>query len=202
MRLFIENIFTVAALVGTEAWFLHGYFAGQPDFEPAIAFIAAVGIILAKEPLKAKFSGISDDPSHDQSLFQKFLVTLPTEPTVRLLKEQDFGDSFRKKNIDPLFEFSATWGNVENEFIDPKLEKEKKSLLALANQLVNEIAARTVPVGSTQGNISVFSDQLRATGNPRPPNVLEDARVLNAKASEFVPRYEAFVRTCRAKLTR
>ena len=46
MRPLVENIFAVGAVIGTEAWFLHGYFAGKPEFEPAIAFIAALGVLL------------------------------------------------------------------------------------------------------------------------------------------------------------
>jgi hypothetical protein len=199
LRRFVEDLFAVAVLVGAEAWFLKGYFSGQPDFEPAIAFVAALGILLAKEPLRAKFSGGSYDRRHDQTLFQEFLRALPVEPTVRVLKEYDFGDSVRKQAIAPLYEFSDTWDSVQKEFLDKKLEKERKALFALARELATEIARRTVPVGD-QEFISVYSDQQRASGHGRPPHVLEDARVLNEKASAFVPKYEAFVRLCRERL--
>ena len=201
LRQFIENLIALAALVGTEAWFLKGYFAGQPDFEPGIAFIAALGVLLLKDPIRTKLSGGGTARAHDETLFQDFLRVLPTEPTIRLLKEHDFGDSLRKQAVDPLYEFNATWESVEKEFLDKRLEKEKKALFCLARDLANEIAGRTVPV-RMEGSISVFSDQQRAEGRQRPPEVLEDARVLNAKASAFVPQYEAFVRLCRKRLAR
>jgi hypothetical protein len=198
MRLFIENLFAIAALVGTEAWFLKGYFAGQPDFEPAIAFIAALGVLLAKEPLKAHFRSSGGARLHDQHLFQAFLKTFPTEPTIRFLKDHDYGGAFDKQAIAPLNEFVNTWDSVENEFLDPEVEKQRKALFSLAFKLASEITRRTVPLRDGS-YLSVFSDQQRASGQPRPASVLEDAKVLNATASDFVPKYEDFVRLCRSK---
>lgn len=127
MRLFIENLFAVAVLVGTEAWFLNGYFTGQPDFEPAIAFVAALGVLLAKEPLKNHFKSSGGSRLHDQQLFQAFLHVLPPEPTIRFLKDHNFGDSFETQIIKPLHDFVYTWDSVEKEFLDADVEKQKNS---------------------------------------------------------------------------
>jgi hypothetical protein len=185
------GLFAVAALAGTEAWSLQGYFAGKPEFEPAM--------LPAKDSIRSALSKPSQSNSHDRALFEEFLEVLPAEPTIRLLKDQNFGDAIRKKSIDPLFDFAYLWENVEKEFLDRKLEREKKALHAAAGDLTQEIAGRTVPV-RMEGFISVFSDQQRASGQPRAPEVLEDARVLNDLASAFVPKYESFVRTCRSRL--
>jgi hypothetical protein len=199
MRQFVENLVAVAALIAAETWFLEGYFAGKPEFEPAIALIAAVGAVLLREPIRSAFSKPSQTSSHDSSLFEEFMKILPHEPTIRLLKEQNFGDAVRKKSIDPLFDFAHVWESVEKEFLDAELEKERKALHAAACKLAQEVAGRTVPV-RMEGFISVFSDRQREGGQPRPPEVLEDARVLNELASAFVPQYERFVRLCRSKL--
>lgn len=201
MRQFLENLFSVAAIVGTEAWFLEGYFASRPEFEPAIAFVAAVGFLLAKGPFKSRFLTNTSSRSHDQTLFQEFLRAFPTSPTIHLLRNHDFGDSFSKDAIAPLFEFDATWGSVEKEFLDKTLEKKRKAFFALARELTIEFAQRTVPVRAP-GHLSVFSDQLRRADLPRPPHVIEDARVLNEKSSAFVREYEDFVRLCRTRLVR
>lgn len=197
MRLFIENFFAVAVLAGAEAWFLKGYFAGQPDFEPAIAFVTALGVLLAKEPLKAHFKSTGGARSHDQQLFHAFLNALPTEPTIRFLKDHDFGGSFDKQAIKPLNDFVYTWESVEKEFLDAEVEKLKKTLFFLASKLASEIAGRTVPLRDGS-YLSVYTDQQRASG-PRSASVIEDAKVLNATASAFVPKYEEFVRVCRSK---
>jgi len=199
MRLTLENIIAIAALILTEAWFLNGYLNGRPEFEPAIAFIVALGAIFAKDPIKEKFGIGGKTRRHDQALFQELQRALPAEPTLRLLKEHDFGNSFRKQYVEPLYEFVATWDTVEKEFLDGTLEKKRKSLYADARALAYEIAHRTVPL-SDREFASVFSDRLRNSGQPRPDSVIEDAKVLNDKATQFVPKYEEFVRVCRAKL--
>jgi hypothetical protein len=201
MRLTLENIVALGVLLLTEAWFLSGYFVGKPEFEPFIAFATALGVFFAKESLKAKFSG-GDISDHDQELFKEFQRVLPVEPTIRLLKEQNFGDSFSGDAIQSLINFVDCWDTVDREFLNRALEKKRKVLYEEASALSSAFALRTAPVGKGHAYIlSVFSDSDRASGLPRPPSVLEDARVLNAIASEFVPKYEAFVRTCKAKLT-
>lgn len=199
MKQFIENLFAVVAVVGTEAWFLHGYYAGSPEYEPAIAFIAALGVLLAKDPIRARLADSNAGQLHDRNLFQQFSRALPFDPTIRVLRDYDMGDPIPRQAINLLYEFSDTWENVEKEFLDAELEKERKVLHTSARDLANEVARRTVPVGD-QTHISVFSDQLRASSHERPPHVIEDAKILNTKATEFVPKYEAFVRLCRKRL--
>lgn len=202
MRKFVEDFFAVAFLVGTEAWFLKGYFSGQPDFEPGLAFLAALGAILAKDPLRARFASPQEGSSaHDKALFQSFLSALPPNQTTRFFKEHDFGGSFPKSEVAPLYSFVSTWDSVDKEFLDEDLEKKKKALYSFASELSNEIAGRTVPLRSGD-LVSVFSDQQRATGQPRPASVIEDAKVLNEKSSLFVPMYEEFIRICKVKLAK
>jgi len=157
MKLTFENLIMITALVLTEAWFLKGYFEGVPEFEPAIAFIIALGAIFTKDPIKEKLGFTKKTNRHDQELFEEFLKVLPNEPTLRFLKEHDFGNSFNRKYIEPLYDFIETWDSVEKEFINVKLEKKKKELHFQAKELGFEIAKRTVPVG--KGDFaSVFSE--------------------------------------------
>lgn len=200
MRKFIEDLFALAALVGTEAWFLNGYFANQPEFEPALAFLAALGFVLAKYPLRARLVAPEKSASaHDKELFRAFTDLLPPNQTTRFFKEHDFGGSFSRSDVAALYSFVKTWDSVDKEFLDEELEAKRKVIYSLASELANEIAGRTVPVRSGD-QISVFSDQQRATGQPRPASVIADAKVLNEKSSMFVPKYEEFVRLCKGKL--
>jgi hypothetical protein len=201
MRRFIEDIVAIAILVFTEAWFLHGYFSGNPEFEPAIGFIAALGAMLAKDPVRAHFSPKTDkEPcrNHDKELFGRFLEVFPPDKTIRFLKDQNFGDSFHRSSVVPLYAFVETWDSVEKEFLDKTLEKKRRSLYAAASQLATEISRRTAPLNGGQ-LVSVYTDQQRSAG-PRPKFVIEDARILNANASEFLPVYEDFIRSCRETL--
>jgi len=147
MRKFVEDCFSVAFLVGSEAWFLKGYFSGQPDFEPGLAFLAALGAILAKDPIRVRFASSQEGgSSHDKALFQSFLSALPPNQTTSFFKEHDFGGSFPKPAVAPLYSFVSTWGSVDKEFLDEDLEKKKKALYSFASELANEIACRTVPL--------------------------------------------------------
>jgi hypothetical protein len=200
MRKFIVDLFALATLVGTEAWFLKCYFANQPDFEPALAFLAALGVVLAKDPLRARLAAPEKTASvHDQELFRAFTDLLPPNQTSRFFGEHDFGGPFSKSDVAPLYLFVETWGSVDKEFLDKELEAKRKAIYSLASELANEISSRTIPLRS-RDLISVFSDQQRATGQPRPASVIEDAKVLNEKSSFFVPKYEEFVRLCKGKL--
>ena len=197
MRFTIENIIVVLSLVLFEAWFLSGYFSGDPEFEPAIGFLAALGALFAIDKIKRKLGFDGDTNNHDIKLFEEFQQVLPVEPTLRLLKETDFGNSFPKESIQPLYRIVDSWDSVDKEFLNNKLEKERQSLYAAAKDLALEFAKQTVPV---QGGdyVSVFPDNLR--GGARPDHVIESARILNQKSNTFTPKYEQFVRKCKATL--
>ena len=142
----------------------------------------------------------SNLPTHDQKLFQEFQSVFPFEPTVRLLREHDFGDAFAKVEINPLYRFFEGWDQPEKEFLDPELQSELSTLHAAARNLSMSFVSRTVPVFG-EGMISVYPDRDRAAG-PRNEHVIEDARVLNEEARSFVPLYEFFLRACKQKLER
>jgi len=197
MRFTIENIIVVLSLVLFEAWFLSGYFSGNPEFEPAIGFFVALGALFTKDKIKDKLGFSGEANSHDLALFEEFQQVFPVEPTLHLLKETDFGNSFPKESIQPLYRFVESWDAVDKEFLNKKLEKERKSLYSAAKDLALEFAKHTVPVGGGD-YISVFPDNLR--GGSRPDHVLVSAKILNKKSNEFTPKYESFIRTCKATL--
>ncbi len=139
-------------------------------------------------------------PTHDQRLFEELRTLLAFDPTVRLIRDHDFGGSFQRSSIKPLLTFYDTWDSPEKEFLDEELQAGLANLYKVGGQLANSIAGRTVPVGNGD-QASVFSDNQRKMG-VRPPAVIEDARVLNEEARAFVPVYERFIRLCREKLER
>jgi len=198
MRLSIENILAVTILMLAEAWFLQGVFAGKPSWDASLAFVGAIAAFFAKDYVKGRLNVGQPARAHDSELFEAFLTEFPVEPTFNMLKEYDFGNSFWSSQMRPLFNFADAWSDVDKEFLDSALEKKRKALLKAAQELSMEFAKRTVPVGNGEKS-SVFSDRLRAEG-PRPPFVLEDAKVLNQKSREFVPLYEDFVRSGKRKL--
>jgi hypothetical protein len=158
-----------------------------------------LGFILARDPIRAKFAKPGNGQAHDKELFNLLLAALPPNQTSKFFREHDFGGSFHSADVKPLYRFADTWESVENEFLDPELERKNKDFYKVALDLASEISSRTVPLkGNTLS--SVYSDNQRNAGGPRPPSVIEDAKVLNLKSAEFVKRYEEFVRACRTKL--
>lgn len=195
MKLTLENVISVLVLMLVEAWLIKSNY----DWEPIVTLVVAFGAIFAKDPIKQRFGVGSNSSDHDQRLFSEFLQALPIDPCIHFLKHHDFGGSFRKEWINSLYSFTSTWGEVDKEFIDKRIEKNKKTLYSAARKLALEISGRTVPVGNGEF-CSVYSDSQRTDG-PRPPSVLEDAEVLNKISREFIPIYESFVRLGKRKLT-
>lgn len=137
--------------------------------------------------------------THDQRLFELFMHELPFEPSMRLLREQDFGAPFQHARIRPLFSFVDTWDTPEHEFMDAQLQAALSRFYEEAKEMATCIALRTVPVGSGEMR-SVYSDQQRARG-PRSEHVIREAKEMNEAASRFFPKYEEFLRLCRSKLS-
>lgn len=137
-------------------------------------------------------------PSHDQALFKRFQTELAFDPSIRLLREQDFGGPFQRAYIKPFFDFVETWDTPEHEFIDAELQAALAHFYREALTMANCITQRTVPVGSGD-MLSVFSDQQRARG-PRSSHVIQEANEMDKAASKFAPLYDEFIRLCRSKL--
>lgn len=148
--------------------------------------------------LRPRDSSGKREPSHDRKLFQEFQSALSFDPTIRFLRDQDFGQAFFRRSIEPLSEFSYTWDQPEKEFIDPELQAQLAALKEAAHTLNDHFAEKTVMVGDGR-RISVFSDHLRGAG-PKPDWVREDGRFLNKEALLFVHIYEEFIRLCKRKL--
>lgn len=197
MRFTLENILAILLVMLSEAWFLNDFLSENLSFDSVITFVSALCVLFAKDAIKERI-GISDDNGkHDLELFYEFQRVLPVEPTVRALKDMDFGNSFPRAYIEPLFCFVETWDTVDKEFQNRKIEKGKKALYKLAEKLAREFALRTAPVGRSD-YISVLPDALR--GDERPAHVIEDAKILNRESTQFVPQYENFIRMCRKSL--
>ncbi|BAN34105.1 hypothetical protein SCD_n00256 [Sulfuricella denitrificans skB26] len=137
---------------------------------------------------------------HDQRLFQEFQSVFSFVPAIQLLRDHDFGGSYPRKAIQPLFDFVEAWNQPDREFLDKGLQAALADLYRAARVMSNHLCDKTVPIGNGD-YASVFSDQQRATG-PRPEHVIEEARILNQQASLFVPIYEHFFRLCRSTLSR
>jgi len=198
MRFTFGNTFFILFLLFTVLWFLYGYSQDKIDWTAGLMAIAALAGIFAKKSLSDASDLGKTNSKHDTKLFEKFLTDLPMQPTIQLLKDHNFENSFNKDSIQPLFDFVYDWSNADHEFKNRKIERDRKKLLAQAQDLADKIIEHTTPVGDGR-LLSVFSDSLRAKGE-RPDHVSRSAKILNERAEVFVRVYEAFVRKCRNKI--
>jgi hypothetical protein len=136
--------------------------------------------------------------NHDRTLFAEFQATLPFEPTIRTLRDTDFGTDYRTEWLAPLDRFVREWDDPNREFLDAQLEVQRKELYDAARELAMVFATETVPHDRNEGWRTVFPWNLR--GGPRPDHVLESARTLNQHARAFIPLYERFIRLARTYL--
>lgn len=135
---------------------------------------------------------------HDRTLFAEFQAALPFEPTIRMLRDSDFGADYRSEWLEPLNRFVNEWNDPNREFLDASLEAERKVLYQAAYDLAMDFARETVPNDNNPGWRTVYPWNQR--GGPRPAHVQESARVLNSAAHAFVPHYDRFVRLARERL--
>lgn len=73
---FFKNFFAVLVFGLAEAWFLKGYFAGNFEFEPLIAFLAAATVLICKDGLEKYFSLNVDQVERDRELYELFACVL------------------------------------------------------------------------------------------------------------------------------
>lgn len=206
MRILLLVIAILAALVPAVWCIFDLIYGGSLSFSSITAFLPALAALIAylsiESPSKrteAKSNSVVPAvPAHDLALFEKFQKDLPFDPTIRLLREADFGADYRAEWLQPLNRFVEVWDDPNYEFVDASLEQLRPLLFAAAQALAFDFAKETVPHDANDGWRTVYP--WRERGGPRPDHVRESARVLNEASRSFVTLYEQFVRLARERL--
>lgn len=202
MALVIKLILLIVLL--SAEWRLFGLQDNlSKDLEPLITFLGALATYLGAEFWIAKkgselkdhdFKKKTHNPN-DMQLY-KDLIALFSEGVMKFYKEHDFGGSFDRKYLAPLFEFVDCWDNAHREFVDPALEKFRMEFAESAKNLARSIVKNTTP--NRHGHVSVVPDGMPP--GPRPKHIIEEAKEMNDNASVFHQKYEALVRECKVAL--
>jgi len=134
--------------------------------------------------------------SVDEKLYKKFLMDLPSEGSVRFVKEHNFdGSAFWSDRLKQLFDFERYWGNVEHEFEERKLEEARKDLLHTITEFCNAIGTHTFPT-HVEGMLSVPKDWEHVD-----PERFEDAvESIHSSADHLVKAHENLIRVGRQVL--
>lgn len=203
MRIVLLVISILAAFVPGVWCVLEFMQSGSLSFSSVTAFLPAMaalaGFFVMGAPTKPGRGAVASAiAAHDLELFEKFQKDLPFNPTIKLLREADFGMDYRADWLQPLNWFVEDWDNPNCEFIDPALEEARAELYVSARSLAFDFARETVPHDGNEGWRTVYP--WRDRRGRRPQRVLESAQVLNEASRSFVPLYENFVRLARRRL--
>ncbi|HEL3005582.1 TPA: hypothetical protein UM358_000503 [Stenotrophomonas maltophilia] len=203
MRIVLLVISILAAFVPGVWCVLEFMQSGSLSFSSVTAFLPAMaalaGFFVMGAPTKPGRGAVASAiAAHDLELFEKFQKDLPFNPTIKLLREADFGMDYRADWLQPLNWFVEDWDNPNCEFIDPALEEARAELYVSARSLAFDFARETVPHDGNEGWRTVYP--WRDRRGRRPQHVLESAQVLNEASRSFVPLYENFVRLARRRL--
>lgn len=198
MRLFVLCIAILATLVSAIWCASDLYTSESVSFSAITTFLAALLAFLVYATMSGSKPVAPGASPHDLALFAEFQTTLPYEPTIRTLREADFGADYRAEWLDPLNRFVNEWDDPNREFLDAELEQERKVLYRTANNLAMDFARETVPNDHNAGWRTVYPWNQR--GGQRPAHVLESAQVLNEASRAFVPIYDQFIRLARRRL--
>jgi len=198
MKTVVLKTLAFLGVLGAEAWFLWNPDGWNFEWEPLLAFGGALAALLGFEGYEASRSRTPPQAinSNDVRLFRKLLASLPSFPVIEFFKNHDFGGSFSREQIDPLYSFLQEWDNPEHEFVDAELEQKRKDFFAAAQLLGRTVAKNSAP--NRTGLLSVLPDEFRA--RERPDWVQRDAKEINDAANRFVELHAALVREGRKRL--
>lgn len=185
------------AIIVVSLWFIHSIYVGEwlwgsgTTLLIVIASRLAVGGLAKEEPAGRE---------HDRGLIGEFERALPMDPTMRMVRDVDFGSDLRTEWVRPLYRFSDEWTGPAREFVDDDLNTRFEAFKKEARSFAELMARETVREGVEEQITTVFP--MKDRGGPRPEHVRESARLLNQAARPFYKHYEEFVRHCRRKLAK
>jgi hypothetical protein len=132
MKKNILKIFNIIVLMLSFAW-LVSYFNWEPFIATIISLSTLVGLEMSdKKSLKM---------NPDVDLFNRLLKDLPTEGSISFISTHDFHNLFDIKELDDLKTFVRHWNDAEHEFLNKKLEKKRRKLLLLIDELYENIGS-------------------------------------------------------------
>lgn len=83
----------------------------------------------------------------DRETLNSILFILPSE-TMAWVNTHDFGDSFRRTDISPLWDFPWSQNGPEHEFLDRALEQMRKQLIEAVDTFLHTSSSYVAPNGN------------------------------------------------------
>lgn len=143
---------------------------------------------------KDKFDHIvSQELKHsDFKLLEKFLQEFPSDcPSVILLKDHDFGNSFNRDYLKNIDDFYNRWNSAEYRFMNNAIDEKRFGFHSLCQSFLLKIAEYTSQVGASSFS-SVVPDHLRGEWDI-PDWVQSQVTELNDLATEVYKKHQDFI---------
>lgn len=102
---------------------------------------------------------LDNNASQDKSLYERFLLALPSNGSMDFLKHHDFHNSFPLNDLRQIINFPQEWDNAECEFMNNDLEEIRKELLEKIKHFVYDSSMKTFPAGDGIQTIMTYADE-------------------------------------------
>jgi hypothetical protein len=132
----VKKYSNFVVVLACEAWLCF-----SPGWSPGVAFLGALGALIAQEIRDAK----SPRTSPDSKLLEEFLHVLPSHGSIAYIARLDMRGPFELERLDDLFAFHEKWNDAEHEFQNRKLERLRKRLWRLVVEFLSYGARNTWP---------------------------------------------------------
>jgi len=138
----------------------------------------------------------STDDDHDRKLFRQFLQELPTTGSIQFIRNANMaGFRFRSDSLDQLRSFCYVWNDADHEFVDKKLEAQRRNLLELVDKYLTEIGQNTF-VAEQLGYSTVPPEW----EHEQPERFFQAVNLLHDLAGSIVDVHQDLVRQGRERL--
>ena len=131
----------------------------------------------------------------DKKVLRDFMETVPSNGSIRFLRDNDFGGSFELDYLHEIRAFVYGRNGPEHEFLDPVLEAARNQFWKAGKALLNALAVNTFPT-SREGLQSVPRDWHEDS----PQRFARAVSEIHAAADTVCDTYDALVRLARKKL--
>jgi hypothetical protein len=131
----------------------------------------------------------------DKKILRDFMMTVPSNGSIRFLRTNDFGFSFHEKRLKDIETFFYDRNGPDHEFLDPDLEAARQRFRQSCEVLLNAVGTHTSPTRNPE-RLGVPSDW-----EYKSPELFNSAvSKINTAADLLCSTYDELVRLARRKL--
>lgn len=131
----------------------------------------------------------------DKKVLRDFIEAVPSNGSIRFLRDNDFGGSFELEHLHGLRVFVFDRNGPEHEFLDPELEAARNQFWKAGRALFSALAVNTFPA-SREGLQSVPRDWRE----DKPQQFARAVSEIHVAADSVCGTYDVLVRLARKKL--